>query len=168
MIFGLLVGATLLFRLRFPSWRVAAAHGLAVMLVVTASAHFAPDGLGFMPGHGTLTAMVPPFVPFPSPVVYGTGVLELLGALGLVLPRTRRAAGWCLVVLFACLLPANVHAALTHVPGAGDPLWIRIPEQLAYLAAALAATAGDAAPPTSRRGEPEPSAGTAQTASSSP
>jgi hypothetical protein len=57
---------------------VAAAHGLTVMIVVTASAHFAPDGLAFMPGHAALTAMVPPFVPFPSVVVYGTGVLEQL------------------------------------------------------------------------------------------
>jgi uncharacterized membrane protein len=132
MILGVLVVASLLFRLRFPSWRVAAAHGLAVMLVVTASAHFVPSGLGFMPGHDDLVAMVPPFVPFPSAVVSATGVLELLGALGLVLERTRVAAGWCLAALFACLLPANVHAA-------DVPLWFRIPEQLVYFAVAVAA-----------------------------
>jgi uncharacterized membrane protein len=149
MTFGVFAGATLLFRLlgalgvrRFTTWRVSAAHGLAVMLVMTASAHFAPDGLEFMPGHASLTAMVPPFVPFPSLVVSVTGVLELLGALGLVVARTRRAAGWCLAALLVGLLPANVHAALADVP-LGDepptPLWLRIPEQAGYVAVALAA-----------------------------
>jgi uncharacterized membrane protein len=83
--------------------------------------------------------MVPPFVPFPWLTVYVTGGLELLGALGLVLDRTRAAAGWCLAALFACLLPANVHAAAAGVPLVDVPLWFRIPEQLAYLAVAVAA-----------------------------
>ena len=39
MTLGVLVVTSLLLRLRFPSWRIAAAHGLAVMLVVTASAN---------------------------------------------------------------------------------------------------------------------------------
>ncbi|MCF3133683.1 DoxX family protein [Streptomyces olivochromogenes] len=154
MTLALLAGASLLFRLlgslgvrRFATWRVSAAHGLAVMLVATASAHFAPAGLGFMPGHADLVAMVPPVVPFPSAVVHGTGVLELLGALGLVLARSRPAAGWCLAVLFVCLLPANVHAARADVPLVADPLWFRIPEQLTYMAVAVAASRSHARSP---------------------
>ncbi|MEQ0558723.1 hypothetical protein ABJI51_06560 [Amycolatopsis sp. NEAU-NG30] len=149
MTFALFAGTSLLFRLlgargvrRFATWPVSAAHGLAVMLVATASAHFAPDGLGFMPGHGSLTAMVPPFVPFPSLVVWVTGVLELAGALGLVVARTRRAAGWCLAALFVCLLPANVHAVAADVALGGQappPLWARLPEQAVYIAVAVAA-----------------------------
>lgn len=64
---------TVLFRLlgafcveRFATWRVSVLHGLAVMLVFTASAHFVPSALGPVPGHHDLVAMVPPFVPFPA------------------------------------------------------------------------------------------------------
>ncbi|MFC4010535.1 hypothetical protein ACFOY2_25135 [Nonomuraea purpurea] len=137
-----LLVATLAFRLlgRFRSWRVSAAHGLAVMLVMTASAHFVPAGVTFMPNHADMVAMVPPFVPFPALVVYLTGVLELAGAVGLVLPRTRRAAGICLALLFVAMLPANVHAAMAGVTLAGEaatPLWQRVPEQILYIGVAL-------------------------------
>ncbi|SDM49411.1 DoxX family protein [Nonomuraea jiangxiensis] len=143
-----LVLATLGFRLlgklsgsaRFATWRASAGHGLAVMLVMTASAHFVPPGVSFMPNHADLLAMVPPFVPFPAAVVYLTGVLELAGAVGLVLPGTRRAAGACLALLFVLLLPANVYAALADVPFAGGtatPLWQRVPEQILYIGVAL-------------------------------
>jgi uncharacterized membrane protein len=143
--------ATLVFRLlgalrvaRFATWRISAAHGLAVMLVVTATVHFVPDGVTFMPTHTDLVAMMPPFVPFPSAMVYLTGVLELAGAAGLVLERTRRAAGICLALLLVVMMSANVNAALNDIPF-GDypasPLWERIPEQLLYVGVALWAAA---------------------------
>ncbi|MFC4060989.1 hypothetical protein ACFOWE_22025 [Planomonospora corallina] len=155
-----LVVATLGFRLlgaapglpRFTTWRVSAAHGLAVMLVMTAGAHFVPPGVTFMPNHADMVAMVPPFVPLPALVVYLTGVLELAGAVGLVIPATRRAAGICLAVLFVLMLPANVHAALAGVTLAGEavtPLGQRVPEQILYIGVALWA-AGAAAERSSR------------------
>ncbi|WP_113700349.1 hypothetical protein [Nonomuraea lactucae] len=128
---------------RFASWPAAAAHGLAVMLVMTAGAHFVPAGVTLMPNHADLVRMVPPFVPFPSAMVYATGVLELLGAVGLVVTRARWIAGNGLAVLFVLLLPANVHAALADVPfngGEASPLWLRIPEQVLYIAVAVWAT----------------------------
>ncbi|SEG99492.1 Uncharacterized membrane protein [Nonomuraea solani] len=138
-----LIVATLVFRslgllgaARFGTWRVSAAHGLAVMLVMTASAHFVPDGGTVMPDHADMVAMVPPFVPLPAFMVYLTGVLELAGAVGLVLSRTRRAAGICLALLFVLMLPANVHAALAGLE-LSSPLWQRVPEQVLYIAVAL-------------------------------
>jgi uncharacterized membrane protein len=142
MVLIVLLVATLVFRLlgalgvtRFGTWRVSAAHGLAVMLLMTASAHFVPAGVTVMPNHADMVAMVPPFVPLPAFMVYLTGVLELAGAVGLVLEGTRRAAGLCLALLFVLLLPANVYAAL-----AGQdvtPLWQRVPEQVLYIGIAL-------------------------------
>lgn len=125
---------------RFATWRVSVLHGLAVMLVFTASAHFAPSGPGPMPGHHDLVAMVPPFVPLPRLVVYATGVLELLGAAGLVREAARPVAGLGLAVLFVLMLPANIHAALEEVPLGGEPatpLWFRIPEQVLFIGVAL-------------------------------
>ncbi|MDF5754430.1 hypothetical protein [Spongiactinospora sp. TRM90649] len=157
-----LVVTTLCFRLlgkvfgvtRFAEWRVSAAHGLAVMLVLTASAHFVPSNVTFMPNHADMVAMVPPFVPFPAAMVYLTGVLELAGAVGLLLSATRRAAGICLAVLFVLILPANVYAALTEVTFAGEPatpLWQRVPEQIVYIGVALWAAGIVADPATTIR-----------------
>lgn len=149
MVLAVLLIGLLLFRglgalgvRRFAGWPAAGAHALAVMLVMTASAHFVPAGVTVMPNHADLVAMVPPFVPFPSAMVYTTGALELLGALGLVVTRTRRPAGLALAALFLLLLPANVYAAVADVPFGGEPatpLWQRIPEQALYLTVALAA-----------------------------
>ncbi|WP_049557123.1 DoxX family protein [Nonomuraea sp. SBT364] len=143
IVIGVLLGALLLFRLlgalgvrRFATWKVSSAHALAAMLVLTASAHFVPAGVTFMPNHGDMVAMMPPFVPFPGFMVYATGVLELAGAAALVIAATRRAAGLCLALFFVLVLPANVYAAVADVPGA-SPLWLRIPEQVLYIAIAL-------------------------------
>ncbi|KAF0848434.1 DoxX family protein [Nocardia caishijiensis] len=128
---------------RFASWSASAAHALAVMLVMTGSAHFMPSSVTVMPNHEDLVAMVPPFIPFPGFVVLLTGVIELLAALGLVLTRTRRISGLALVPLFVLLLPANIYAAIENVAFGGEsasPLWQRIPEQLLYIAFAIWAT----------------------------
>jgi uncharacterized membrane protein len=127
-------------------WSTSAAYALAVLLVVTGTTHFVPASFadGPVPTHADLTAMVPPFVPFPDLMVYCTGVLELLGAIGLVVARTRRWAGLGLAVLFVFLIPANIYAAVQDIPFHGAPaapLWLRIPEQLLYIGVALLAAA---------------------------
>ncbi|MFC9965948.1 hypothetical protein ACFVH4_17110 [Nocardia ignorata] len=138
---------------RFASWSAAAAHALAVMLMMTGSAHFMPSSVTVMPNYDDLVAMVPSFVPFPGFMVLFTGVLELLAAVGLILTRTRRVAGWALVPLFVLLLPANIYAAVENVTFAGEPaspLWQRIPEQLLYIGFAIWAT-GSLTPATRDR-----------------
>ncbi|MFD3404448.1 hypothetical protein ACFWUU_27405 [Kribbella sp. NPDC058693] len=125
---------------RFTTWPVAAAHAMAVMLLFTASAHFVPASVTVMPNHADMVRMVPPFLPYADALVYLTGVFELLGAAGLVITATRKPAGYALAALFVALLPANIHAAVAHVPFAGGeatPLWQRIPEQILYLAVAI-------------------------------
>jgi len=158
MILAVLVTATLVFRAlgalgvrRFASWPVSAAHGLAVMLVLTASAHFVPASVTVMPNHADMVRIVPPFLPFPGALVYLTGVLELLGALGLVLTATRWLAGIGLTALFVAMLPANIYEAVADVSFANgqapSPLWQRIPEQILYIGVALwAARSADSTP----------------------
>lgn len=147
MIPAVLVLATLVFRAlgalgvrRFASWPVSAAHGMAVMLLFTASAHFVPASVTVMPNHADLARMVPPFLPFADALIYVTGVLEFLGAAGLVLAATRWAAALGLAALFVMLLPANIYAATADIAFNGDPatpLWQRIPEQVLYIAVVL-------------------------------
>jgi uncharacterized membrane protein len=66
-------------------------------------------------------------------VIYLTGVLLIAGAIGLLLPPTRRLAAICLALLLLALFPANVNAALNDIPLRGrapTPLWLRAPMQM--------------------------------------
>ncbi len=111
------------------SWLVSVRVGLAVMLLFTASAHFTSM-------RHDLANMVPRIIPNSMAVIYFTGVCEILGAIGLLLPRTRLAAGVALIVLFVVLLPANIRAANTGVTLRGKPatpLALRVPMQLLFI-----------------------------------
>jgi uncharacterized membrane protein len=107
-----------------------AAYAMAGLFVFTAGSHF------ISPVREDLINMVPDFFPFPAQIVFITGILEFLGAIGLILPASRRAAGICLILLLIAMFPANIYAALNNVPLLGEPatpLWLRIPEQLVYI-----------------------------------
>ena len=106
--------------------RGSACYALALMFVFTAMAHFNKM-------KHDLVRMVPAIFPRPLLLVYFTGVLELMGVIGLLLPRLRSAAGMCLIGLLVAMFPANVNAALkktTLVGKPATPLWLRIPMQL--------------------------------------
>lgn len=60
-------------------------------------------------------AITPPWVPMPESVVAATGVAEIAGAMGLLIPATRKAAGWGLALYALCVWPANIHHALAGV-----------------------------------------------------
>ncbi|WP_280382538.1 DoxX family protein [Nocardia wallacei] len=127
---------------RFTDWRTALAHGLAFMMAVTGIAHFMPDTIDIMPSHDDLVTLVPGYVPAPDFMVYATGVLELLGSVGLIVGATRAIAGVSLIGLYIAMFPANLHSALNDVMLNGDPavpLWFRIPEQIVFIAAAMTA-----------------------------
>ena len=101
-------------------WAAATRAGLAVMFCFTAAAHFnsmRPD----------MIAMVPPFVPNPALMVTFTGICEILGAIGLLIPRTRRLAAIALIVMLIAILPANIHAAQAGVTLRGAPATPLVP-----------------------------------------
>ncbi|SOJ57360.1 hypothetical protein MSIMFB_04839 [Mycobacterium simulans] len=114
------------------NWTTAVAVGLAAMFVVTRVAHFAP------PLRGDLIAIVPPRLPAPGALVTLTGVLELVGAAGLLLPGTRVAAAMCLLALMLMMFPANVYAARMPSPPKSmtTRLTLRSAEEVVFLAAA--------------------------------
>jgi uncharacterized membrane protein len=117
------------------SWSAALRVGLALMFALTASAHFVGRR------KADLVAMVPPGLPRPGLLVSITGVLELLGAIGLLVPMTTRIAAICLALLLIVLFPANVHAARHGVRLAGKPATPLVPRtlmQIGYVAACVA------------------------------
>ncbi len=125
----LLRGVGLLGVKRLASWRSALRAGLAIMFAFTAAAHFNDTKHDLM-------AMVPDPLPRSLWLIYLTGLLEIAGAIGLLVPRFRRIAAICLVILLVALFPANVNAALNGIPLRDEsptPLWLRLPIQILFI-----------------------------------
>lgn len=114
------------------SWSEALRHALALMFVVTGVAHFVPRG------RDEMVRMVPPSLPRPDLLVALTGILELLGAAGLLVPWLARASAFALIALLVAMFPANVRAARIGLTVAGRPamsLALRLPLQLFWIGA---------------------------------
>ena len=80
--------------------------------------------------------IVPPYIPWPRGAVLVSGVFELLGAVGLLWPPTRRAAAWGLFALTLAVTPAHVY--MLQQPGLfpAVPYWalvLRLPLQVLLL-----------------------------------
>lgn len=69
----------------------------------------------------------PPFPPLAS--VYLSGVLEILGGIGLMIPSVSVVAAWGLISLFIGVFPANIYMTLHNIPIDGIPQ-----NQLLYIA----------------------------------
>jgi uncharacterized membrane protein len=81
-----------------------------------------------------MAAMVPPPIPYRVEIIYLTGALELLGAIGVWIPRLTRLTGLCLILMLIGLLPANIYSAINRVDfggHSGGPIYllVRIPFQ---------------------------------------
>jgi uncharacterized membrane protein len=99
-------------------------------------------GLGHFVAPGEMAEMVPPVFARPDRWVAITGVLAILGGIGLLLPRTRKLAAMCLAVFLVTVFPANIYAAQHQVGIGGHQqgvayLWFRAPLQLLYLVGVL-------------------------------
>jgi uncharacterized membrane protein len=80
--------------------------------------------------------LVPPYIPWPLAAVWVSGLFELIGAVGVVFPRTRRAAGIGLFILTICVTPVHIHM-LQRPDLFAVPYWalvLRLPLQVALLA----------------------------------
>jgi uncharacterized membrane protein len=89
-------------------------------------------------------SIVPDYLPGHRALVYASGVAEIAGGLGAIIPRTRKAARWLNIATLLAVFPANVHMAIhperyEQVPGGRPALLARLPLQAAFLAWANAA-----------------------------
>ncbi|AHH17411.1 hypothetical protein NONO_c26190 [Nocardia nova SH22a] len=115
------------------SWPHALRIGLAAMFLLTASAHF------LQPRRDGLIAMVPPRLPSAPALVTLTGILEVAGAVGLLIPAVAPIAASALVVLMVVMFPANVRAARADLGIKTMPLPVRTVVQVVFIAAAVVA-----------------------------
>jgi Predicted membrane protein len=106
---------------------------LSAMLVFSAIGHFA-----FTKG---MSLMIPEFIPFKTEIIYLTGVVEILFAIGLFFPNYRVLTAWLIIVFLILVLPTNIYASIKHLDiqkttfdGNGlNYLWFRIPLQILFI-----------------------------------
>jgi uncharacterized membrane protein len=92
-----------------------------------------------------MAAMLPPSVPYRVELIYLTGVFELLGAVGVWVPKLMKITGVCLILMMLAVLPANIYSAFNHVEFGGHEygpiyLLVRVPFQLFVIAWTYVAT----------------------------
>jgi uncharacterized membrane protein len=88
--------------------------------------------------------VMPPWIPFHFFSIIASGVCELLGGLGLLIPERRILTwtGWALVALLIAVFPANIYMATNHIQVHGIPsqpwmAWARLPLQALLIFAVL-------------------------------
>jgi len=104
----------------------AARRVLALIFAVAGVSHFVIPGV--------FESIVPRWVPNAHAAVLWSGVAEIAGAIGLLVPQTRVVAAWGLIALLVAVFPANVQM-LVNAREAAEPalyvavLWARLPLQ---------------------------------------
>ncbi|MDP9899224.1 DoxX family protein [Variovorax ginsengisoli] len=110
-------------------WRLAGLGFVFLWFFIGGIAHFALTE--------TEMRIVPPYIAWPREAVLVSGVFELVGAMGLLWRKTRRAAGWGLFVLTLAVTPAHFYMLQQPERFASVPWWAlvaRLPLQVALLA----------------------------------
>lgn len=99
------------------------------------AAFFVGVGITHFTNPDFFVAIVPPYLPAPLTLVYVSGVCEILGGLGVLVPATRRLAGYGLLALLVAVYPANIHMAMNpeQFPEiAPAALYARLPLQFVF------------------------------------
>jgi uncharacterized membrane protein len=115
--------------------------GLAIVFL-----WFLIGGIAHFVATETEARLVPPYIPWPRTAVLMSGVFDLLGAAGLLFPRTRRAAGIGLFALTLFVTPVRIYL-LQRPKLFAVPYWalvLRLPLQVALLALIAWSTFGRA------------------------
>ena len=98
----------------------------AIFYIVAGSLHFIKPEM--------YLKIMPPYIPRHLLLVRLSGACEILGALGLLVSRTRRAAAWGLIALLLAVFPANIFMATNPIDAGAVSIppvirWARLPLQ---------------------------------------
>ena len=132
---------------RTPSsaWRARLRWPLATFMVGVGALHFLSPEF--------FVRIVPDYLPAHALLVQVSGVFEVAGGVGILVPRVRRAASLGLVALYVAVFPANVNMVVHPELGGSVPtwfLWARLPLQGVLIVWALWA-GRDTRPPSGYR-----------------
>ena len=99
---------------------------------------FIAAGINHFVHPGVYARIVPPWLPAPAVLVQISGACEILGGIGVMIPRTRRFACAGLIALLIAVFPANVqmaqHPELYADLGRAPAFYVRLPVQLVLIA----------------------------------
>ncbi|MEO1348529.1 MAG: hypothetical protein AAFW84_06960 [Cyanobacteria bacterium J06635_15] len=110
--------------------RTAGCIAFAALFIFTGISHFAlAEGM---------VQMLPEWVPGRYPIIYITGIMEIILGLGFLGPSGRRMSGLLTLTFLIAVLPSNIYAALNSVDFGGNIngpryLFFRVPLQLFLL-----------------------------------
>ena len=111
-------------------WRRVALILLAVFFIAAGINHFLHPAF--------YVRIVPPWLPAHALLVQISGGCEILGGMGVLVPRLRRYAAIGLIALLVAVFPANVqmaqHPELYADIGSAPLLYIRVPLQIVMIA----------------------------------
>ena len=78
--------------------------GLAVVFL-----WFMGGGITHFTDPDFFVSIMPPYIGWHLEIVFISGALEILGAIGILIPRLRQLSGNALIALVICVTPANIH-----------------------------------------------------------
>ena len=107
--------------------------------LVVAAASYITVGIAHFTHADFFVSIMPPWLPLHLELVWISGFFEILGGVGLLIPRLRRMSSWGLIMLLIAVYPANLHMAFNPEPfiAEGMPLWglyLRLPFQFLFIA----------------------------------
>lgn len=136
VLLGTFITSLIISRLGFGKfdWPLSGRIAMSIMLSFTSIGHFI-----FSKG---MAMMIPNFIPLKKTIVYITGFIELIAAVGILIPQTQRTTSILLIIFFILILPANINAAIKHIDfqkatndgSSTEYLWFRIPLQVLFIA----------------------------------
>jgi uncharacterized membrane protein len=91
---------------------------LSIVFIFAGAMHFV------IPGR--YAGIMPPWIPWQLELVYVSGVAEMAGAVGLLVPGLRRASGIGLILLLIAVFPANVQMLANAVHNGSSALYIAL------------------------------------------
>jgi len=97
---------------------------------------FLVAGLNHFSNPNFYVSIMPPYLPLQEELAYISGILEVLGALALLFSRTRRIAGYSLIILLVMIFPANIHMAIhpEYFPNFTPfTIYMRLPLQFLFI-----------------------------------
>jgi uncharacterized membrane protein len=110
-----------------------------LILRLLAAIFFIGAGLNHFRSPAFYERIIPPVLPSPHALVVISGLAEMMGGLGLLIPPLRRPAAWGLIALLIAVFPANLYMAI-HAEKFADmhlPEWTflaRLPLQVVFIA----------------------------------
>jgi uncharacterized membrane protein len=101
------------------------------------AAGFLAGGILHFTKTDTYARICPDYLPNHRALVLVSGAAEIAGAIGILIPQTRRITGYGLIALLIAVFPANVNMAVNAKQFEGFApawaLWLRLPLQILFI-----------------------------------